>query len=276
MVATVDLSKLRRYRRIVWYVIFAFLFLGIVLASLGYESAGPIVFLIFLTLLYALQLGSRIRRTENEQTKLMAKEEIKLLNIPLTDTQVESLAKLMAKEEIKLQPYWKILVGNLLFAGFVLLMCRTASLLAGIAGIAVMGVLLPLAVSASFSAIVSARKGSHEPWRQQLWRQRWTRFLIYAIAVSVGMGLHSQASKKEQSSYDSIIAAVERYKADEKRYPDALEQLVPKYLTAVPAARIGKFTYGSSNPDDAHLSYMPEPFIHKSYSFKSKTSKTWD
>lgn len=88
--------------------------------------------------------------------------------------------------------------------------------------------------------------------------------------------LHSQASKKEQSSYDSIIAAVERYRADEKRYPDALEQLVPKYLTAVPAARIGKFTYGPSNPDDAHLSYMPEPFIHKSYSFKSKTSKTWD
>lgn len=248
-----DLIKLRRNRRTAWYCIFALFVSGIALGKLEFQDAATIAVLgVISSPLYLLYIGSRIRRAESEQ------------------------AKLMAKEEIKLQPYWKVLVGNLLFAGFVLLMCSAATLLASFAVIAVMGVLLPLAVSASFSAIVSARKGAHELWRQQLWRQRWTRFLIYAIAVSAGLGLHSQASKKEQSSYDSIIAAVERYKADEKSYPDALEQLVPKYLTAVPAARIGKFTYGPSNPDDAHLSYMPEPFIHKSYSFKSKTSKTWD
>lgn len=263
MVATVDLIKLRRHRRIVWYVIFAFLFLGIVLASLGYEGAGPIAFLIFLTLLYALQLGSRIRRAENEQTKLTAKEEIKLLNIPLTDTQVESLAKLMAKEEIKLQPYWKILAGNLLFAGFVLLMCSSSILLANLSALVVIGVLLPMAVSAG-----------KEPCG--LRRQRWTRLAIYAIAVSVGWMLDHQASEKEQRSYDSIIAAVEQYKAIEKRYPDTLEQLAPKYLAAVPTGRWGKFMYFANNPDDAHLSHMPMPPVKESYNFKSKTSKTWD
>lgn len=263
MVAAADPVKLRRYRRVAWYAIFAFLFLGIVLASLGYEGAGPIAFLIFLTLLYVLQLSARIRRAENEQAKLMAKEEIKLLNIPLTDTQVESLAKLMAKEEIKLQPYWKILVGNLLLAGFVLLMCSSSSLLANLSALVVIGVLLPMAVSAG-----------KEPCG--LRRQRWTRLAIYAIAVSVGWMLDHQASEKQQRSYDSIIAAAEQYKAIEKRYPDTLEQLTPKYLAVVPTGRWGKFMYSANNPDDAHLSYMPEPYMHKSYRFKSKTSNTWD
>lgn len=252
MAETLDLIKLRRHRRIAWCVVFAFFFSDVLLENMGSKDAGPIALLAFLTLLYALQLGSRIRRAESEQ------------------------AKLMAKGEVKLKPYWEMLAGNLLFAGFVLLMCRTAYLLASFAVIAVIGVLLPLAVSASFNAIVSARKGAYEPWRQQLWRQRWTRFLIYAIAVSAGLVLHSQASRNEQNSYDSIIVAVDQYKAVENHYPDTLAQLVPKYLTAVPTARIGKFTYSANNPDDASLSYMPEPFIHKSYSFKSKTSKTWD
>jgi len=234
MVATDNSVRLRKHRRIVWYIIFALLFSGVVLANLESKGANSIAAYIFLliipTSLYVVFLGFSIRRAESGQT-------------------------------IMLQPYWKILVGNLLFAGFVFLMCSISRLMSGLAALVVIGALLPMAVSAK-------KHESHE-----LWRQRWTRFLIYAIAVSVGIGFNSQASK---SSYDSIIVAVERYKADEKRYPDALEQLVPKYLAAVPTASIGKFTYVPDNPDDAHLSYMPEPFIHKTYSFKSKTSKTWD
>lgn len=78
MVATTDSIKLRKYRRIIWYVISAFFFFGILLVSLGFDGANPIVFwLTFLMLLYALQLGSRIRRTENEQNMLTAKGGIK-------------------------------------------------------------------------------------------------------------------------------------------------------------------------------------------------------
>ncbi len=169
----------------------------------------------------------------------------------------------MAKEGIKLQPYWKILVGNLLFAGFVLLMCSSSILLANLSVLVVIGVLLPMAVSAG-----------KEP--SGLRRQRWTRFLIYAFAVSMGWMLDHQASENEQRSYNRIIAAVEQYKAAEKRYPDTLEQLVPKYLTAVPRGRWGKFMYFSNNPDDAHLTHMSMPPVKESYDFKSKTSRTWD
>lgn len=232
MAATADPVKLRRHRRIVWYVIFAFFFSSIALVSLGFEGVGPIAFwLIFLTLTYVLLLEYRIRRAE--------------------------------KEDIKLQPYWKILVGNLLFAGFVSWMCSVSIFTVFLSALIVIGALLPMAISAGKES-------------RGLRHQRWTRFLIYAIAVSVGGMLDYQASKNEQKSYDSVIAAVEQYKAAEKRYPDKLEQLMPKYLAAVPRGRWGKFWYDTNNSDDAHLSYDPMPFMHKSYSFKSKMSRTWD
>lgn len=66
MVATAESIKLRKYRRIALYAMLAFFFFSIPLVSLGFNGANPIVFwLIFLTLLYVLQLDSRIRRAEN-------------------------------------------------------------------------------------------------------------------------------------------------------------------------------------------------------------------
>lgn len=240
MRATADPVKLRRYRRIAWYVIFAFFFFGIVLANSGFENAGGIASMLILpTLLYALLLGYRIGRAEKEQTKLMA------------------------KEETELQPYWKILVGNLLFSGVVLFLCSSSIFTVFFAALIVAGVLLPMAVSAG-----------KEP--HGLRRQRWTRFAIYTFAVSIGWLLDHQASENEQRSFNSIIAAVEQYKAAEQRYPDTLEQLVPKYLAAVPAGRWGKLTYDAHSPDYIHLSHVPTPFIHESYDFKSKTRRTWD
>jgi hypothetical protein len=195
--------------------------------------------LVFLMLLYVWHLRSRIRRIESGQ------------------------AKPMVNEEIKLQPYWKILVGNLLFAGFVLLACSSSILLANLSALVVLVVLLPMALSAG-----------KEP--HGLKRQRWTRFAIYAVAVSAGWMLDHQASENERKNFSGIIAAVEQYKAAEKRYPDTLEQLAPKYLAAVPHGRWGKFIYTANNPDDARLFHMVMPPVKETYSFKSKSSKTWD
>lgn len=169
----------------------------------------------------------------------------------------------MAKVKTELQPYWKILVGNLLFAGVVVFLCSFSIFTVFFSALIVTGVLLPMAISS---------------WNKprELRLQRWTRFLIYAIAVSLGWLLDHQAGEDEQRNFNNIIAAVEQYKAAEQRYPDTLEQLVPKYLAAVPAGRWGKFMYDAHSPDYIHLSHMPMPFIHESYDFKSKTRKTWD
>lgn len=189
--------------------------------------------------LVLLLKGYRIRRTESEQ------------------------GKPMMEKEIKLQPYWKILVGNLLFGGIVLLVCSSSIFAVFFAALIVAVVLLPMAVS--------ARNKSRE-----LRLQYWTRFAIYAIAVSLGWLLDHQAGKDEQRNFDNVIAAVERYKAAEQRYPDTLEQLVPKYLSSVPRGRWGKFTYDAQDPGNTHLSHMPAPFVHESYDFKSRTRRTWD
>ena len=240
MVTTAYSVKLRRHRRIAWYVIFALFVSGIALGKLGFQDAAAIVVLgVISSPLYLLYVGSRIRRAESEQ------------------------AKLTAKEDIKLQPYWKILVGNLLFAGFVLLMCSFSIFMVFFSALIVIGVLLPMAVSAS-----------KNPPGLRL--QRWTRFLIYAFAVSVGGMLDHQASEQEKRNFGNIITAVEQYKAVEKHYPDSLEQLVPKYLPAVPLGRWGKFMYDANNFDDAHLFHMAMPPVKETYDFKLKTSKTWD
>ncbi|HZW26230.1 MAG TPA: hypothetical protein VFF26_12165 [Gallionella sp.] len=183
--------------------------------------------------------GYRIRRTESEQ------------------------ATPMMEKEIKLQPYWKILAGNLLFGGVVLFLCSFSVFTVFFAALVVAGVLLPMAFS--------ARNKSRE-----LRLQRWTRLVIYAIAVTFGWLLDHQAGKDEQRNFDNVIAAVEQYKAAEQRYPNTLEQLVPKYLSSVPPGRWGKFTYDAQDSGNTHLSHMPAPFIHESYDFKSRTRRTWD
>lgn len=160
-------------------------------------------------------------------------------------------------------PYWKILVCNILFAAFVLLACSFNTLLTYLSALVVIGVLLPMALCSG--------KEIHG-----LRRQRWTRFIIYAATVSVGWALDYQAGKNELHNFNNIIIAVEQFKEDNKRYPDTLEQLSPKYLSAIPRGRWGKFIYDANNPDDAHLFHMLMPPLKETYSFKSKKRKTWD
>jgi hypothetical protein len=240
MWATSDSLRLRRRRRIVCSIIVVFFLGGILLETLGFKGAGSVAFvLILLTLIDVLVLGYGIRRAEREQ------------------------AKLLGKGEVTLPPYWKIVAGNLIFSAFVLLLCRTSALLAAPAALIVMGVLLPMAISAGKGSVA-------------LRRQRWTRFLIYAIAVAAGWALDHQASVKEQRNFDAIIAAVEHYQAAEHRYPRTLMELVPSELAAVPPGRFGTFSYWSDTPDDACLSHMPMPFVHETYDFKAKSRRSWD
>lgn len=173
----------------------------------------------------------------------------------------------------KLAPFWKILLGNCIFAGiFVLPLCSFSLLSVVLPALVVMGVLLPMAVSAS----LKARGDPAASWRARLSQQRWARVIIYSTAVSIGVVISLQARQEEDRHFEAIVLAVDQYRAAENRYPDTLAELVPKYLKAVPRARFGRFMYASVPPDNASLSYMPEPYMHLSYDFKSKQLRTWD
>lgn len=233
-----DQVRLRRRRRIVWYVASALLLLGIVLSRIGYADAGAMAYLlIFPAMLYALLLGYRIGRVE----------------------------ALSATDQLDPQPCSKVLdrqvlSGNLIFAGLVFWVCKSSTLVAGFSALAVLAVLLPMALNA----------GAHRC-------QRRMRLLIYTLVVSAGWIMGHQEVETERHNFDRVIVAVDRFRAIEKRYPDTLDQLVPAYLPSVPSGRIGKFLYHADPGNaDAHLSHMPEPFIHESYDFTSKKRRTWD
>ena len=233
-----DPLRLRRQRRIVWYIALALLISGILLSDIGFQNAGAMAYLlIFPAMLYALLLGYRIGR----------------------------VADIHAADQNNPQPCskmlnWRVLLGKLIFAGLVFFVSEASMLVAGAAALVVMFVLLPMALNA----------GAYRC-------QRRMRLLIYALAVSAGWLIGHQEVENERHNFDRIIAAVDRFHAIEKRYPDTLGQLVPAYLPSVPSGRNGKFIYHAAPGNaDAHLSHMPEPFIHESYDFNSKKRRTWD
>ena len=193
--------------------------------------------LIFPATLYALLLGYRIGRIEDVHAADQSN--------PLPCSKVLN---------------WRVLFGNLIFAGLVFFASETSMLVAGAAALVVMFVLLPMALSA----------GEHKCLRRM-------RFLIYSVAVLAGWFTGYQEVESERHDFDRIVVAVERLHAIEKRYPDTLDQLIPAYLPAVPVGRNGKFIYHADPGNaDAHLMHMPEPFIHESYDFKTQKRRSWD
>ncbi len=91
--------------------------------------------------------------------------------------------------------------------------------------------------------------------------------IYFASAVLVfscnwANNLHAQAQAER------VIAAVEAYHADHRRYPGSLEDLVPKYLPAVPRAKytlgFNEFVY-RADPERATLQYVRLPPFGRPY-----------
>lgn len=79
------------------------------------------------------------------------------------------------------------------------------------------------------------------PWalltRDPAWRSfRLTRCWIYlgVAALTFGVTRIDQDVSKERA--DEVVQALKRFHAEQQRYPDKLDDLVPKYLPRVPAA----------------------------------------
>ena len=107
---------------------------------------------------------------------------------------------------------------------------------------------------------------------------------IYAVtlaAIVCGLILNN---KLASGRAEAVIAALEKYKAENNSYPDKLGQLVPKFLPAVPAAKIGLYSrfsqfyyvagYSVENKGEArHLLeyYTAPPFGMQVYTVEEKS-----
>ena len=74
-------------------------------------------------------------------------------------------------------------------------------------------------------------------------RERLRNIGIYLLAVATVVGLNRLNNFIAARRADDVIAAVKAFHAQNGRYPESLDALVPEFLTAVPRAKY-TLTYG--------------------------------
>lgn len=94
-----------------------------------------------------------------------------------------------------------------------------------------------------------------------------------AAAASV-LALNRVQNELARERAEKVVAAVEAFNAAEKRYPDKLEDLVPRYLPEIPVAKytlpFHTFQYRVYSGRQSLIYTTMPPFGRRIYSFKEK------
>lgn len=112
-------------------------------------------------------------------------------------------------------------------------------------------------------------------WRKPAVRKAWLiRSAAYGCAGMVMFGIMTLNRTLAVHGAQEIVAAVEQFHAKEGRYPNALEDLVPRYLPRVPQGDIKPATtsYRYWQDDTArYFSYVLPPWpIRRIYDFQTR------
>ncbi len=148
-----------------------------------------------------------------------------------------------------LQPWWRspeALLAGLLFVADGLLLGQ--GLLAALLLIKVFAALLPKALL--------LKKVQRDPWPTF---RRAMLFGLTAVAIMITVNVNNHLARQRATE---LIAAIELYHATHGRFPLALEALVPRYVAAVPRAKLtlafGDFHY-QARERNAMLAYIEVP-----------------
>lgn len=112
-------------------------------------------------------------------------------------------------------------------------------------------------------------------------KDRLIRLAIYLGAVVVVFGLRAFNTDLARERAERIIAAAESYKAANGRYPERLEQLVPRFIPEIPAkAKLtlldNGFSYHAATDNHTLMYVFMPPFGRRYYQFESKTWRDLD
>jgi len=216
---TTDPVKLKKQRRITWYVIFAFILVSVVLGHFKFQDASTIVFLlIFPMLLFVLWLRYRIRRAENEQAKLLAQAVI-------------------PPEKISGGKLFTIFISRAIPAAFIAFALHDPMIGA------VLGILCAAGVLMGVTNIRS------KPAYGLSHLVRAASYGVAAIIVYVGIA-------NDQRQVDMLVAKLGEYKRLHGDYPERLDALVPALMPEIPKVGLMKFIYAKEN-NSYWLSYRP-------------------
>ena len=100
-------------------------------------------------------------------------------------------------------------------------------------------------------------------------RVRLVSFVIYMSAALVVFTANSVSNRIAHHRAEVLIASIKAYVSAENKYPEKLQDLVPKYISSVPNAKFSlvfnKFYYSSEHPFLMYVS-LP-PFTRPTYLF---------
>jgi hypothetical protein len=116
--------------------------------------------------------------------------------------------------------------------------------------------------------------------REPLSKKPLAKAVIYSLCFAAVVSTIVTNNKLAKSRAETVVSAVKQYKAKYRRYPNALQALVPEFLPSVPLAKysllFNDFTYwrrvghgGSETDDYATLFYVAiPPFGRPTYNFE--------
>jgi hypothetical protein len=169
--------------------------------------------------------------------------------------------------QLSAYPFWLVLCINIFISWLITTIFCLSEIFAGL----ILIILLPKIISKIINANSNdINKTSRNRIRIQ------TIILVLTAMMTVFMSWKHLTQKKE--NINIVIVAIEKYKLAENHYPETLDQLVPKYLSTIPEAQFGEFSYSSEryidskgNKKGPRVFYVDGLFNRRIYDFNSKS-----
>jgi hypothetical protein len=110
--------------------------------------------------------------------------------------------------------------------------------------------------------------------RPSVLRVRLLKTVIYSCMAAAIIAAFIGNGRMARTRAGIVVEAVNQFKADKNRYPESLEELVPRYMDSVPWAKFslmfGRFSYSGDGDRGATLMYYGfPPFERRNYNFGS-------
>ena len=99
--------------------------------------------------------------------------------------------------------------------------------------------------------------------------QRLCNLSIYLVAAVLVGAVHGHRINGAQARGQYLVSAIKAFHAQNDRYPESLNELVPQYATSIPAAAFGGFQYSNSAKNGPFFFFVTlPPFGRTAYCFE--------
>ena len=106
------------------------------------------------------------------------------------------------------------------------------------------------------------------------WRIALIRLALPLLTLGIVVGNSALQSRIAKFNAERIVVAVEQFRSTNGSYPNKLDELVPRYLEAVPRAKFclvfSEFMYLTSNEQHTLMWVSIPPFGRPTYNFEQR------